>query len=130
MRSSSPFPGQTDNIFRDKFCKWPKLMRYLVFISLLPPAFFVALVHADAVNVDEVLIPSIIASALNILLFFWGIILKVKARKHWYRNYHIGKTMLIALLPVIASSYILLEQHETKTAANHFAPRSVQLSVN
>ncbi|NAW64970.1 hypothetical protein [Photobacterium halotolerans] len=130
MRSSSPFPGQTDNIFRDKFCKWPKLMRYLVFISLLPPAFLVAIVHADTVSFNEVLIPSIAASALNILLFFWGIVLKVKARKYWYRNYHIGKTMLVALLPVIASSYMLLEQHEPKTAANHLAPRSVQLSVN
>ncbi|UIP29228.1 MULTISPECIES: hypothetical protein [Photobacterium] len=130
MRSSSPFPGQNDKIFRDKFCKWPKLMRYLVFISLLPPAFLVTLLHADAVSFDEILIPGMMASALNILLFFWGIILKVKARKHWYRNYHIGKTMFIALLPVIASSYMFLEQHEPNTAANHLAPRSVQLSVN
>ncbi|KDM91573.1 hypothetical protein [Photobacterium galatheae] len=134
MRSSTPFPGQTDTMFKDKFHKWPKLMRYLVFISLLPSAILLVLAQTPSGRESDLLSPSLIVASINLILIGWGLILKIRARKYWYRNYHIGKTILIALLPLITSTYLVLNTHATSSATSTLpgqpVSRSVQLSIN
>ncbi|UTM58660.1 hypothetical protein L4174_007455 [Photobacterium sp. CCB-ST2H9] len=130
MRSSTPFPGQTDTIFKDKFHKWPKLMRYLVFISLLPSAVLLIFAHTPTGTESNLLPSCLVASVINILLISWGLILKIKARKYWYRNYHIGKTILLALLQLIASTYLVLDTNTRSSLTNQPVARTVQLSIN
>ncbi|WP_249199221.1 hypothetical protein [Photobacterium sp. GJ3] len=129
MRSSTPFPGQNDNIFRDKFHKWPKLMRYLVLVSLLPAAFLLIVSQMTADN-QSLQAPCLIAASFNVALFCWGMVLKLKARKYWYRQYHIGKTMLVALLPVLISTYLILNSVSPEAVASQPLSRSVQISIN
>ncbi|MDO6705458.1 hypothetical protein [Photobacterium sp. 1_MG-2023] len=129
MRSSIPFPGQNDNIFRDKFHKWPKLMRYLVLVSLLPAAFLLIVSQMTADD-QSLQAPCLIAASFNVALFCWGMVLKLKARKYWYRQYHIGKTMLVALLPVLVSTYLILNSVSPEAVASQPLSRSVQISIN
>ena len=42
----------------------------------------------------------------NVVLILWGVLLKIRSRKYWYRNYHIGKTLMLALIPILASCYV------------------------
>ncbi|QUJ69072.1 hypothetical protein KDD30_06335 [Photobacterium sp. GJ3] len=116
-------------MFRDKFHKWPKLMRYLVLVSLLPAAFLLIVSQMTADN-QSLQAPCLIAASFNVALFCWGMVLKLKARKYWYRQYHIGKTMLVALLPVLISTYLILNSVSPEAVASQPLSRSVQISIN
>ncbi|MEJ2763730.1 hypothetical protein VV869_07070 [Photobacterium sp. MCCC 1A19761] len=130
MYSSQPFPGQSNQMFKDKFCKWPKLMRLLVLLNLLPTTVIIFVVHqqlAPFSMLDEVLA---LTAGFNGLLLLWGILLKIRAKKYWYRNYHIGKTMALALLPVLASGYLFVSQPVIPDMAKQQEVKSVYISLN
>ncbi|MCW8327744.1 hypothetical protein MD588_02905 [Photobacterium sp. SDRW27] len=130
MNCSKPFPGQADQMFKDKFCKWPKLMRVLVLVSLIPPAALFFMVQNQLVPqaaLHEVLT---ITTGFNLLLLLWGLILKVRSKKYWYRNYHIGKTMVIAMVPVLACGYVLVTNQDMPNMAKQQEAQIVQISVN
>ncbi|UXI02504.1 hypothetical protein [Photobacterium sp. TY1-4] len=130
MYSSQPFPGQSNQMFKDKFCKWPKLMRLLVLLNFLPTAIIVFVVHqqlAPFSMLDEILA---LTAGFNGLLLLWGVLLKIRAKKYWYRNYHIGKTMALALLPVLASGYLFVSQPAIPDMAQQQEAKSVYISLN
>lgn len=130
MHCSKPFPGQADQMFKDKFCKWPKLMRALVIISLIPPFAILFMVYRQLAPVAALDDALTLTAGFNLLLLFWGLLLKIRSRKYWYRNYHIGKTMLLAMLPVIASGYILLSQPDVPDMAKQQKTQAVHISLN
>lgn len=130
MFCSKPFPGQTDHIFKDKFCKWPKLLRSLIFISLLPPFVAMFFVYNQLAPLDLLYDILTIIAAFNLLMLFWGLILKIRAKKYWYRNYHIGKTMLFALIPVVACGYLLATEQSDPQVAQQVEIRSVEITTN
>ncbi|UTV28887.1 hypothetical protein [Photobacterium atrarenae] len=130
MYSSQPFPGQSSQMFKDKFCKWPKLMRLLVLLNLLPTIVIVFVVHqqlAPFSMLDEVLA---VTAGFNGLLLLWGVLLKIRSKKYWYRNYHIGKTMAVALLPVLASGYLFISQPTMPDMAQQQESKAVYISLN
>ncbi|WEM41094.1 hypothetical protein PTW35_10620 [Photobacterium sp. DA100] len=130
MNCSKPFPGQSDQMFKDKFGKWPRIMRTLVLFSLLPPLLAFILVQNNITtyqSLQPLLIP---IAGLNALLLCWGLMLKIRARKYWYRNYHIGKTMLLAFIPLMASGYIVLTELSSDKVISQSKPQVVQISVN
>ncbi|MGR5062243.1 hypothetical protein [Photobacterium sp. DNB22_13_2] len=130
MNCSKPFPGQSDQMFKDKFGKWPRIMRLLVLFSLLPPLLAFILVQNN-ITTYQSLHPLLVSIAsLNAILLFWGLLLKIRARKYWYRNYHIGKTMLLAFVPLIACSYVVLTELSTDKVITQSKPQVVQISVN
>ncbi|MDX1301646.1 hypothetical protein [Photobacterium sp.] len=71
-----------------------------------------------------------IIAAFNLLMLFWGLILKIRAKKYWYRNYHIGKTMLFALIPVVACGYLLATEQSDPQVAQQVEIRSVEITTN
>lgn len=116
-------------MFKDTFGKWPRLMRLLVLFSLLPPIAVVFLIHYHIAPVHALLDIFICVASLNGALLVWGLILKIRAKKYWYRNYHIGKTMMLAILPILACGYVLVtEKPDNKIVIQH--TQSVQLSIN
>lgn len=130
MHCSKPFPGQADQMFKDKFCKWPKLMRALVIISLFPPAAALFMVTRQLAPIDALDDTLSLTIGFNVILLLWGILLKIRSRKYWYRNYHIGKTMALAVMPLIASGYILLQQPEVPSMAKQQKNQTVYISLN
>ncbi|WP_231569020.1 DUF3624 family protein [Photobacterium gaetbulicola] len=130
MNCSKPFPGQSDQMFKDKFGKWPRIMRLLVLFSLLPPLLAFILVQNSITSYQSLQPLLIPIASLNALLLFWGLLLKIRARKYWYRNYHIGKTMLLAFIPLMASGYIVLTELASDKVINQPKPQVVQISVN
>lgn len=130
MNYSQPFPGQNEQMFKDKFGKWPRLMRAVVLISLLPPVIVYFLVNQQVtspVAMHDVLLS---IAVLNVTLFVWGLLLKIRARKYWYRNYHIGKTMLLSVAPIIACGYILIT--DAPSSRNQVAnqPQSIPVRIS
>ncbi|WP_299015421.1 hypothetical protein [uncultured Photobacterium sp.] len=130
MYYSKPFPGQADQMFKDKFCKWPKLMRTLVFISLLPSTTLIFLVHQQDASLAALESTLAITAAFNLLLLCWGLFLKIRSKRYWYRNYHIGKTMLLAALPLLACGYMFLLNPEIPDMAKQQKAQAVQISIN
>ncbi|PSU13597.1 hypothetical protein C9J03_06295 [Photobacterium gaetbulicola] len=117
-------------MFKDKFGKWPRIMRLLVLFSLLPPLLAFILVQNSITSYQSLQPLLIPIASLNALLLFWGLLLKIRARKYWYRNYHIGKTMLLAFIPLMASGYIVLTELASDKVINQPKPQVVQISVN
>ena len=117
-------------MFKDKFGKWPRIMRLLVLFSLLPPLVAFILVQNNITTFESLqsLLTSI--ASLNALLLFWGLLLKIRARKYWYRNYHIGKTMLLAFVPLMACGYLLVTELNQDKVITQSKPQVVQISVN
>ncbi|WP_232323294.1 hypothetical protein [Photobacterium sp. J15] len=130
MYYSKPFPGQAEQMFKDKFCIWPRLMRGLVFVSLLPSAIVTLLVLQQHASLEALESALIITAAFNLLLLCWGVFLKVRSKKYWYRNYHIGKTMVIASLPLVACFYLFVANPDTADIAKQQRSQVVQISVN
>ncbi|MCQ1058471.1 hypothetical protein ACQKPX_02625 [Photobacterium sp. DNB23_23_1] len=130
MNCSKPFPGQSDQMFKDKFNKWPRIMRLLVLFSLLPPIVAFILVQNNITTYQSIHPLLVSIASLNAILLLWGLLLKVRARKYWYRNYHIGKTMLLAFVPLLACSYVVLTEPSTDKVITQSKPQIVQISVN
>ncbi|MGF1692916.1 hypothetical protein [Photobacterium kagoshimensis] len=130
MLCSKPFPGQTDHIFKDKFNKWPTLLRALVIISLLPPAFAMLLVSQQLAPFNALIDIFTLVGGFNIILIIWGVLLKIRARKYWYRNYHIGKTLLLASLPILASAYIAFSEIPDNRVVQQERSRAVEVAIN
>lgn len=130
MNCSKPFPGQSDQMFKDKFGKWPRIMRLLVLFSLLPPLVAFILVQNNITTYESLHNLLVSIASLNALLLFWGLLLKIRARKYWYRNYHIGKTMLLAFIPLMACGYIVLTELSSEKVITQNKPQVVQISVN
>lgn len=130
MHCTKPFPGQAEQMFKDKFCKWPKLMRAMVLISLIPPSVILVMVHNQFVPSAGIKDIMTITAAFNLLLLFWGLLLKIRSRKYWYRNYHIGKTMALAMLPLIAACYVMLANNDIADIASQQEAKTVYLSLN
>ncbi|WP_087018587.1 hypothetical protein [Thaumasiovibrio subtropicus] len=107
MKFVSPFPDQQDNLFNDSFNKWPVIFHCLVFsallITLLPFLLELPILSRPNIALDAISI----WTALHILLFFWGVILKIRAKTMWYRSYHIGKSLLLLLLLTITDLFII-----------------------
>ncbi|MGF1871311.1 hypothetical protein [Photobacterium indicum] len=117
-------------MFKDKFCKWPKLLRFLVFISLIPPLGMFYLVYsnlAPAYLLNETLT---MVGSFNLILLTWGLLLKIRAKKYWYRSYHIGKTMLLALIPILACGYLLATDQNAPRVAQQVKSQYVEISIN
>ncbi|MGF1877001.1 hypothetical protein [Photobacterium profundum] len=130
MSCANPFTGQESHMFKDKFCKWPKLLRFLVFISLIPPLGMFYLVYsnlAPAYLLNETLT---IVGSFNLILLTWGLLLKIRAKKYWYRSYHIGKTMLLALIPILACGYLLATDQNAPRVAQQVKTQYVEISIN
>ena len=130
MNCSKPFPGQSEQMFKDKFCIWPKLMRTLVLISLIPPSAILFMAHKQLAPLAGLHDLLMITLSFNLLLLFWGGLLKLRSRKYWYRNYHIGKTMALAMIPVLASGYFMLSSPETPDMAQQHDAKAVYISLN
>ncbi|MDO6542338.1 hypothetical protein [Photobacterium sanguinicancri] len=130
MLCSKPFPGQTDHIFKDKFNKWPKLFRAFVLLSLLPPALVMLLVSQQLAPLNALIDTVTLTCGFNIMLIAWGVLLKVRARKYWYRNYHIGKTLVLACLPFIASAYIALSDIPDNRVVQQERSQAVEVAIN
>ncbi|MGF1702337.1 hypothetical protein L4D09_18750 [Photobacterium makurazakiensis] len=131
MNCTKPFPGQTDQMFKDKFGKWPRLMKLCVLLSLLPPVIVLILIHNNIASMPMMYDVLVYVSGFNALLLTWGLLLKIRSKKYWYRNYHIGKTMLLAVVPILACGYILFtspQPNKIVTQAQHDRP--VQLIIN
>lgn len=130
MNCSKPFPGQSDQMFKDKFGKWPRIMRLLVLFSLLPPFVAFILVENGITTYQSLHSLLVSIASLNAILLFWGLLLKIRARKYWYRNYHIGKTMLLAFIPLTACGYIVVTELSSSKVITQTTPQVVQISVN
>ncbi|PSW03803.1 hypothetical protein C9I89_16570 [Photobacterium lipolyticum] len=117
-------------MFKDKFCKWPKLLRSLIFISLLPPFVTMLFVYNQLAPLHLLYDILTLIGAFNLLMLFWGLILKIRAKKYWYRNYHIGKTMLLALIPVVACGYLLATERPDPRVAQQVEIQSVEITTN
>ena len=130
MHYSKPFPGQNEQMFKDKFSKWPRLMRLLVLLSLLPPTILLFLVHSELAPIKALHDVLMAVTTLNVALLFWGLVLKIRARKYWYRSYHIGKTMLLAIVPIMACGYILLKEPPKSQMGQQPLSRTVQITIN
>ncbi|OAN18762.1 hypothetical protein A3K86_01860 [Photobacterium jeanii] len=117
-------------MFKDKFCKWPKLLRVFVILSLLPPAFVFILVQqqlAPSLALNDVLL---MVGGFNVVLILWGVLLKIRSRKYWYRNYHIGKTLMLALIPILASCYVSFSEMPESQVVKQEQVRSVEIAIN
>ncbi|TDR75871.1 DUF3624 family protein [Photobacterium lutimaris] len=130
MNCSKPFPGQSEQMFKDKFGKWPRIMRSLVLFSLLPPLVAFILVQNNLTTYQSLQSLLTSVASLNAILLVWGLLLKIRARKYWYRNYHIGKTMLVAILPLMACGYIVVTELSSSKIITQSKPQVVQISVN
>ncbi|MGF1687037.1 hypothetical protein L4C36_10115 [Photobacterium japonica] len=130
MHYSKPFPGQSEHMFKDKFSKWPRIMRALVLLSLLPPALLILLVHQQLAPVSALHDVLLAVTVLNVTLLVWGLALKIRARKYWYRSYHIGKTMVLAAIPIMACGYIFLTELPKSELLAQPTSRTVQLTIN
>ncbi|MBC7005974.1 hypothetical protein BIZ37_25780 [Photobacterium sp. BZF1] len=117
-------------MFKDKFGKWPRIMRLLVLFSLLPPLVAFILVQNNITTYQSLHNLLVSIASLNAFLLFWGLLLKIRARKYWYRNYHIGKTMLLAFVPLMACGYIVLTELTSDKVITQSKPQAVQISVN
>ncbi|MGF1723731.1 hypothetical protein [Photobacterium nomapromontoriensis] len=104
-------------------------MRLLVLFSLLPPIVVVVLINYHIAPVHALLDIFICVATLNGTLFIWGLILKIRAKKYWYRNYHIGKTMMLAIIPILACGYVLITEKPVNKIVTQ-QTQSVQLSIN
>ncbi|WP_053062383.1 hypothetical protein [Photobacterium aquae] len=130
MSYSKPFPGQNERVFKDTFGKWPRLMRWLVLISLFPPMLTLFLVQQDYTSITALRDTVTWTLLSNSSLLLWGILLRIRARKYWYRNYHIGKTMLLAFVPIAVCGYLLIAEAVPKHMVTNNQPRTVQISIN
>ncbi|PSW21554.1 hypothetical protein C9I98_05080 [Photobacterium sanctipauli] len=118
-------------MFKDKFGKWPRLMKLLVLLSLLPPVTALVLVHQNLAPLHLMHDVLVGVSCFNALLLTWGLLLKIRSKKYWYRNYHIGKTMMLAVVPILACGYILVtDPHEHNIANQTKQDRAVQITIN
>ncbi|PSW26151.1 hypothetical protein C9I94_04805 [Photobacterium swingsii] len=117
-------------MFKDKFCKWPKLLRAFVILSLLPPAFVMLLVSQQLAPLDVLIDIFTLVGGFNVILVIWGGLLKIRARKYWYRNYHIGKTLVLACLPILASAYIAFSEIPDNRVVQQERSRAVEVAIN
>lgn len=105
-------------------------MRSLVLFSLLPPLVAFILVQNNLTTYQSLQSLLTSVASLNAILLVWGLLLKIRARKYWYRNYHIGKTMLVAILPLMACGYIVVTELSSSKIITQSKPQVVQISVN
>ncbi|CAH0533047.1 hypothetical protein VST7929_00898 [Vibrio stylophorae] len=122
MRRASPFPDQSHRVFVDHFGRWPRLLMRMVLLSY----FALCLVFIlEWLNLSEtfnlnILCPFLtttVCALLNALLLIWAIILHLKARQIWYRNYHTGITITLALLPILLFLILFIQQPAQFTLA-------------
>ncbi|HIF9258544.1 hypothetical protein [Photobacterium damselae] len=130
MSCSNPFPGQTTNIFKDKFCKWPRLLQISIVLSFLPIFAVLIAVKQNIASLQSLSDTIVVMGFFNIFLLAWGLILFFKARKHWYRNYHIGKSLLVAVLPIFLSGYILINDLPDNRTVQQETSKVVEFSIN
>lgn len=65
-------------MFKDKFGKWPRIMRLLVLFSLLPPLVAFILVQNNITTYQSLHNLLVSIASLNAFLLFWGLLLKIR----------------------------------------------------
>ena len=105
-------------------------MRVLVLVSLIPPFAMLFMMYNQFAPHQAFYDVLTITTGFSLVLLFWGVILKIRSRKYWYRNYHIGKTMVLAMVPVLACGYMLITNQSIPNMAKQPETQIVQISVN
>ncbi len=101
MRMVSPLPGQQDRLFCDNFRKWPRLFHFVVLVAV--SINISAFILTSPFSLPPATLHDILTlwGLGNLLLLLWGLLLKLKAKSIWYRNYHIGKSLLLLIFLLI-----------------------------